>query len=56
MQGINRFEEWTNLKDGVVGHCVVHPKDPSGNIVGDQNIDSVMAMGDHDKDNAQKGD
>lgn len=50
------LQDFTNLQDGIAGHGVIHPENASGDVVGNEDIHSVVSMSDHNKDNAQTGD
>jgi hypothetical protein len=50
------LQDFTNLQDGIAGHGVIHPENASGDVVGNEDIHSVVSVSDHNKDNAQTGD
>ena len=46
----------THLKNTIVGHGMIHPKDTSSDVVSDEDIHGVVSVGDHDENDAQKSD
>lgn len=49
-------DQETYLQKSIVGHGVIHPEQPRRDVVGDEDVDRVMTVGQHDEDDAKKGD